>query len=365
MSKLWDLFFAGTRSGVPLPGYGQRYFEHVLAEYLAGRTLDTSPPTRILDVVARYQGGQAVTWADLYVLEKYILRDQPFDILKRRAWGLRANYRELLGQRAYETYLSSQPPDENDPQVQPQALRADLERLLGMLHWNYSLVPIREQIRTQAIRTSAYWMLFTLGLLLPLLAVCLFKNETFVALLLLVGFAGTMGGFVSLQRRLQTIPTDGDPLVSIFVLQNGMFALALAPISGAVFADVLFLIFLGGLLQGPVFPVLSDLGLRFHFAGMDWTLKDSASSASVAVQAGQVAKLVVWSFVAGFAERLVPDTIDRLVERGREVEKTAAKPIPSSTGPATQVTASPPADTKRSSTVDWRVVPKAASPPWH
>ena len=124
-----------------LPDYGNRYLEHVLAEYVTGAVPDSSPPGRIAEVVATYQAGRQVTWGDLYVLEKYVLGRQPFNALRRRASGPRANYREIMGQRAYEGYLTSRPPNENELSLEERALRADLERLLGTLHWNYTLMP--------------------------------------------------------------------------------------------------------------------------------------------------------------------------------------------------------------------------------
>ena len=79
-------------------------------------------------------------------------------------------------------------------------------------------------------------------------------DQTFVATLLILMLAGSLGGFMSLLQRIQNTPTGVDPLISILEVQDGKFSLYLAPISGAVFAVLLYLIFLGRLVSGSIFP---------------------------------------------------------------------------------------------------------------
>jgi len=80
------------------------------------------------------------------------------------------------------------------------------------------------------------------------------------------------------------------------------------PVVGAIAALVLYLAFAGGLLEGTVFPKFDcDLKSKNDCSSLgsllgDWRPKDAAS----------FAKVLVWSFVAGFAERLVPNTLEAL-----------------------------------------------------
>jgi hypothetical protein len=317
------LNFLPTHSREPLPEFGLRYLQHILAEYV------TLPPDLAAKVPAGVQAilnsataspPAALTWGDLFVLEKNMLAMQPELTVRRRAWGMRDAYRELFGQRQYEVYMASKPPNENESGIAD--VRADLDRLLDNLHWRYALTPIRERMRNGLIKFIGNWVFWSAIVLLILAYWSACYDQTLVATLLILMLAGSLGGFMSLLQRIQNTPALGDPLISIFEIQNGAFSLYLAPVTGAVFALLLYLIFLGGLVSGVIFPEhLSHFHLwwgQVHWEGANPTAPDFA-------------KLVVWSFIAGFAERFVPDTLDRLVSRAREAEgpsKVPAAPQP-------------------------------------
>lgn len=75
-------------------------------------------------------------------------------------------------------------------------------------------------------------------------------------------------------------------------------------------------LFIGGFLQGNLFP-------NFLLNGDDsWT--------SINVRISGWAKTFVWTFLAGFSERLIPDLLDNLVRRAAplpvKVEPDGGKP---------------------------------------
>jgi len=137
----------------------------------------------------------------------------------------------------------------------------------------------------------------------------------FESLLITVIYSGVIGGFISSQRRMQMVPSDGDPLSSIYTLQSGRNFYWFAPLTGAVFAVVLMLMFASGVIQGSIFPKFEHPqvheGLKFE--GM------------MPTGAAGYALLFLWSFIAGFAERFVPDALDRLISRA-ENTITATSP---------------------------------------
>ena len=172
-------------------------------------------------------------------------------------------------------------------------------------------------------------ILYTVALGLVLMW-CNWYHQDFFAMIACVVYWGVIGGFVSSQRRMQNIPTDGDPLISVFGLDNAGYYLWLSPLLGAIFALTLTWMFIGGVLSGVAFPefhkVFAD---HASAAAQAATYTDAAAVQSLLSDktglsffkfafstlprsSEDYGKLFVWAFLAGFAERLVPDSLDRL-----------------------------------------------------
>ncbi len=128
-----------------------------------------------------------------------------------------------------------------------------------------------------------------------------------------VFFAGLLGGFVSIQQRLPTIGLN-----ELKELSNSWFSILLIPINGGIFALVLMLMFLSGILQGSLFPTythsaIAHDNLVHSFANwLDTTFPQKGPD---------IAKLLFWSFVAGFSERLVPQIIRNVSNNIEEIEE--------------------------------------------
>jgi hypothetical protein len=248
---------------------------------------------------------QTLTWGDIYAFEVAILRMQPMERLCSRAWNLRAKYRSIAGQRLYDDYLLSKPPEPKAENV--GALKMDLEQILGEFHWMYTVTPLLESIRM----AIAVWVGLSTLLMVAIISVasfvyCSYRScalPTFAIVLIM----GVLGAYVSVQRRLQTMPAEGDPIVGIFELQKNRFNICLAPISGAIFSALLYLMFIGGLVQGSLFPHIITANPPEPSNDL-WVYLANVGAVSVP----DLAKLFVWSFISGFAERLVPDALDRL-----------------------------------------------------
>jgi hypothetical protein len=111
-----------------------------------------------------------------------------------------------------------------------------------------------------------------------------------------------------------------DPIAQINGLRYGLFGLLMAGLTGPVSALLLIAAFASDDIKlGELSPafVPCDGAARSEFRLMDHcaALKSHAD----------VAKLLVWSFLAGFTERLVPDVLDRFARAARR-ENQEGKP---------------------------------------
>jgi hypothetical protein len=125
---------------------------------------------------------------------------------------------------------------------------------------------------------------------------------------------GLVGGFVSIQQRLRKLDEE-----DLTMLSESWSAVLLIPIYGAIFSQVLYLIFLAGLLQGDLFPAFyippfGDVPTdeRFHQFLLGTYPKTGVD----------FAKLLFWSFVAGFSERFVPQLVNAMSAKAQVATAT-------------------------------------------
>lgn len=128
--------------------------------------------------------------------------------------------------------------------------------------------------------------------------------------LMVVVAAGALGGFISALRRLyifqRVFPVDFFKRWHRANFYLVIYSL-IPSVVGAIAAVTLYLIFAAELMKGGLFP-------SFHLSSQD--PRSDAFENFVwnwqPVGPGDYAKALVWSFVAGFSERFVPDLLTKL-----------------------------------------------------
>jgi len=379
-----------------LPEYGLLFFEHLQAEYAAqaSEVKTDEEKSRLQEIIANKKDG-SLTWGEVYTFDLIIARTLQGEKLKSKIRALRSLYRNVAGQKDYDAYMASKPPDLSANGTHDEELKHDCLFLLDQFYLEYSMTSAKESMRNHLLKLAAFIAVLTIAVGASITFV---NNKGWwglgkgVTTLSVVIFAGVVGALVSMQQRIQASPCDGDSLYNFAVLTHGRFGIFLSPISGGIFAALLYLMFASGLLKGTFFPQISTLNVpcaapstsatptptppttanagtatnagtaaapsnKGANAGTaaatpDKAAKAAATPGSAADQRQQqqppdqeqdaqqrqtgpsliallheflsetgpcggnnYALLVIWAFIAGFAERLVPDALNRLIAK--------------------------------------------------
>ena len=160
--------------------------------------------------------------------------------------------------------------------------------------------------------TQRLILLTSSGLLgvIVIFAATLLRGERFMVSWACFG-CGLIGGFVSIQQRVKNF---GDEELDL--LSQSWFQILLIPVYGGIFALVLYLGFLSDIVEGPLFPQFASP----VFTQPIPTTKDVAAffSQTYPATGPDLAKLLFWSFVAGFSERFVPQLLDKTQTRDQK-----------------------------------------------
>lgn len=120
---------------------------------------------------------------------------------------------------------------------------------------------------------------------------------------------GIIGGFVSIQQRLKNIEDD-----ELILLSESWATILVIPIYGGIFSLVLYLLFLSGLVKGPLFPEF--FMPEFKYPPTTENIRQFLNE-TYPSSGADFAKFAFWSFVAGFSERFVPQIIGKVTSEDK------------------------------------------------
>jgi hypothetical protein len=179
------------------------------------------------------------------------------------------------------------------------ARRALLARLVNDLQWRHTVNEVKRTYSKAVSKSTGLIFILAVALFAAAVVVLAFFNDrdwrsNSAVLLLIAGLAGGWGaGFsmlASLKSRLDAAEFND------LKLTKSKWILWSRPLIGVGAASILYFFLRSGLLMGPVFPELSVT------PGTDIPPKS-------------LALLIVWCFIAGFSERLVPTLLAKTENR--------------------------------------------------
>lgn len=133
-------------------------------------------------------------------------------------------------------------------------------------------------------------------------------------ILVLVTLAGMLGAFFSALTRLYQVDQLPVALISPTVSQlSGGYLFMYSfvpPMVGAIAAVALYIGFVSALVAGGLFPEMACKGAGATCDDLYGVLTSFGPKA-----APDYGKVLIWSFIAGFSERMVPDMLQSLVAK--------------------------------------------------
>ena len=299
----------------PLPDYALLYFDHLCAVFQELLTDKSTPKAQsVLDDALRKRSENIISWNNLYLLDIHILKLLPMESLPNKARSSRQQFRSIVGEAAYQAYLASKPPniEEGDLCEKTPVLLADIEYLMDSIYLGHSINFLIKKTNNRIVSKIVF--LIILGITLILSSVVLLFDGAIQGHSLSVPtaiFLGGIGGLISLQERyLNLTYNDGDPIGMASRLEHSWSVVFLPAIKGSLFAFLLFMMFIADLVSGDLFPKFGTVS-----NGTGGVMLLDMIGHAAPLSSADYAKLVIWSFLAGFAERLVPDTLTKLVSR--------------------------------------------------
>lgn len=123
----------------------------------------------------------------------------------------------------------------------------------------------------------------------------------------LVFIAGNIGGYVGVHRNLSNLSD-----IEVSQLSSSWLGLIVPSFVGGILACLLYLLFISGIISGELFPKIVE----------DTVVEGTKQPESFVVifyqhadGAAEYAKLLFWTFVAGFNQKYVVDIIESIKSR--------------------------------------------------
>lgn len=237
---------------------------------------------------------------DAIMLERVVLHFLPADLLRYRADSIKRRFQLTVGKELFDIYF---PPTAPERALTTEELRAELDFMMSETMQIYLVTPLRPQSRGRLLWFCLRpFMVISVFMLIASACIAIHDSELDqFATLPLIPVFGAMGAMLSLQQRIENMPSKGDTVRNVLAMESGRETTWITSIAGAIFAVILNLIFAAGMIEGNLFPSFNYLDGQGIISPGSGPLSD-------------ISKMLIWAFVAGFAERIVPDTITRLTK---------------------------------------------------
>ncbi|MDH5178036.1 MAG: hypothetical protein OEZ39_19070 [Gammaproteobacteria bacterium] len=122
-----------------------------------------------------------------------------------------------------------------------------------------------------------------------------------------VFLTGALGGLCNSYLRMKNVPSAVNTMQDPVSNRLAILQAYISPLVAGILGILLFSLFLTGMITGSLFPDFNGVNEKYH--NMYEQFRQVAPKTYL-----DAAKSLVWSFIAGFSERLVPNIIDKMAQ---------------------------------------------------
>lgn len=282
------------RLAVMVRRFAAKYFAQLDVEFES--LCDGDYKLRVAEEVRalRDASAQGPSWNINHRYEYLLLQGLPFAVLQQRAHIHRARLFALVGTEGAEIFNAAYPPVPSDP-IPEQDQAAFRTQAAGVLLEVQRLRHVQsefERLRNRLISVSMFP-----GFVFAMLALRYAKGFWHMDLATIAAILGFLGGYLSVLLRIGSLrwalryAANYQQVDRLF--WNLFLNFYLSLLEGCLGAIVLYIALSAGVLTGSIFPALPG-ELKRVLVATDLTHHN-------------LTLLMLWSIVAGFSERAVPD----------------------------------------------------------
>jgi hypothetical protein len=249
---------------------------------------------------------ETLWWSDMLLAEFCLVDMLNAEQVRATLGGWRRRLHEVASATQYADYIAHAP--DLTREKDPKRLKADLCSCMQAVYFFYGAYGVAARSRTDVTISlmRAALMVLAFEALIGLLLFVRWSDGAFyislpsgwgavIAWMLATSSAAVVGSVVSVQRRLQDPSVEVDPYFRYIQTHADWFGTAVvSPVFAAIFGIVLY-----GLLASKLLST-SIINLS---GGTPATPADDGT-------------LLIFGFIAGFAEQLIPDALTRIAARG-------------------------------------------------
>lgn len=276
---------------------------------------DPAMAARIAEILATDERDRR--WLEAYQADLFLSQIRPRASLKDELTGALAGLKRGLRRdvTAYDEDVRAILTSDLSEDAGAQRARALLFRVLSERHWHASQRNLKRQIGLTYAGRLFWALVAAIGIFAATITLQYLFGAWFDSLgwsytgFSLAGSAGFLGAVFSMMTShsgsLYAASIEEAQLVAR--VRTIMFRVAI----GGTAAIILYFVFESGVIAGMAFPDLEKLG----FASIS-VEQGTTQALGKLVPNAELCKLMVWSFLAGFSEKLVPQLLGR-AETGR------------------------------------------------